>query len=359
MKLWRADMEIDKALSFVEESFIKPIIQDPEITDVSFNGEFIFFQHNSFGRLKSDILINQTEARDFIRQIANLTEQQFSFQNPLLDVSIGKYRINAVHQSIGRVDNKQAITFSIRISSVEPKITDESGYLSRELASLFDVLLHSHCSMAIGGITGTGKTEFQKYLLRKMNEKDRVIIIDNVLELDQVRFNRNCDINSWQLDDRSPNSSIQTLVKNALRSNPDWLIVAEARGPEMLDVFNSMLTGHPIITTIHAQNLESMPVRMTRMIMMADKRTDFNKIADDLNEHLHFYVYLNKSENPDGSINRYIKEVGEMTRDGDFNILYSAITGEYSQISKQGRKLLKLSGDEPKIFRRTFLGEND
>lgn len=349
-------MEIDKALQFIEESFLKPIIQDPDITDVSFNGEFLYFQHNAFGRLKSDVVINQTEARDFIRQISNLTEQQFSFQNPILDVSIGKYRINAVHQSIGRVNDKQALTFSIRISSFEPRITDENGYLTRELSSLFEVLLYSHCSMAIGGLTGSGKTEFQKYLLRKMNEKDRVIIIDNVLELDQVRLNRNCDINSWQVDDRSSNSSVQSLVKNALRSNPDWLIVAEARGPEMLDVFNSMLTGHPIITTIHAQNLESMPVRMTRMIMMADKRTDYDKIEDDLNEHLHFYIFLNKSINPDGSIYRYIEEVGEMTRDGNLNIIYSSITGEYSQISEEGRRLLRLNGEEPKVFYRTFLG---
>ena len=352
-------METDKALQYVEESFLKSIIADSAITDISFNGESIFFQHNDFGRLKSDVLINQMEARDFIRQISNLTEQQFSFQNPILDVTVGKYRINAVHQSIGRVNNRQALTFSIRIASLEPKITDDSGFVSRELSSLFEVLIYSHCSMVIGGLTGTGKTEFQKYLLRKMNEKDKSVIIDNFFELDQVRLNSDCDINSWQVDDRSPNSSIQTLVKNALRSNPDWLIVAEARGPEMLDVFNSMLTGHPIITTIHAQNMESMPIRMTRMIMMADKRTDYDKIEDDLNEHLHFYIYLSKSENPDGSIHRYIEEVGEMSRDGRFNIIYSAITGKYSPISREGQRLLKLTGDEPKVFNRAFLNKNE
>ena len=90
-----------------------------------------------------------------------------------------------------------------------------------------------------------------------MRANSRVIVIDNVLELDQMNLQNQLDLNVWQVDENRQQSSIQQLVKTALRSNPDRLIVAES-WRRMLDVLNSALTGHPIITTIHAFDITSM-----------------------------------------------------------------------------------------------------
>lgn len=351
-------MDINKAISFIENSFLNKLLQDPDITDISFNGNYIFFQHNEFGRQLSDILINQSEAKDFIRQIANLTEKQFSYQIPLLDVSIDKYRINAVHSSIGRVGNESAITFSIRIASITPRINDESGFLSDELKALFEVLLNNHCSILIGGKTGTGKTEFQKYLLRKMPENERIIIIDNVLELDQIRWDIKSDINSWQIDDRNDYSSIQQLVKNALRSNPDWLIVAESRGNEMNEILNSAMTGHPIITTLHALNIESMPYRAARMIMMNDKKSEYSEILNDISRHFQIYVYLNKNISSDGHVTRYISSIGEYLSNGQMNMIYKYDKGKnfYNKLSKDFIKGIDVK-ETTQLFKRAFIGE--
>ena len=78
---------------------------------------------------------------------------------------------------------------------------------------------------------------------------------------------------------------------NCLRSNPDWLIVAEARGEEMLEVLNSSLTGHPIITTIHALDIYNMPNRMARMIMMNPQKLRFDDVYRDISHNLRFYIY--------------------------------------------------------------------
>ena len=40
----------------------------------------------------------------------------------------------------------------------------------------------------------TYKTEFQKYIIRNFNDNVRVIVIDNVLELDAVRNESNIDL---------------------------------------------------------------------------------------------------------------------------------------------------------------------
>ena len=102
-------MDKEKLLITLKNSFLGSLLEDIEITDISYNGDSIYYLHNYLGRQKSQITVTEAEVKDFIRQIANLSEKQFSFQNPKLDVSFGKYRINAVHPSIGRKNNERSI----------------------------------------------------------------------------------------------------------------------------------------------------------------------------------------------------------------------------------------------------------
>ena len=302
-------MDIDKAISFLENSFLKELLNKEDITDISYNGQDIFYVDNYLGRLKSDISINKQAAKDFVRQIANLSEKQFSYQIPKLDVSFGKYRFNAVHQSISRKKNEECVCFSIRIASSSLRFEKDES-LKEEVRELLNVLINSNVSIVIGGITGSGKTELQKYLISQMKDNTRVIVIDNILELDQFITNDNLDLNIWQVDEKRDEASIQALVKNALRSNPDWMIVAESRGKEMLEVLNSSLTGHPIITTIHAFDMASMPIRMTRMVMMNDHSTSFEDIYNDISYHMRFYIYLKRKYLTIGKVKRYISSIG-------------------------------------------------
>lgn len=345
-----------KALQFIESSFLKDLLIDSDITDISYNGAFIFYLHNFRGRQKLKETISEEEARNFIRQIANLCEKQFSIQTPTLDVSVGRFRINAIHQSIAKRNNEGKINFSIRIASTTPIITDESTFLNAELISLFKVLLRSNVSIAIGGITGSGKTEFQKYLISSLPDNSRIIVIDNVLELDNLNID-NLDINIWQVDEKNKEASIQLLVKNALRSNPDWLIVAESRGKEMVELLNSAMTGHPIITTFHAFDIESMPKRMARMVMMNEQKQDYEMVLEDINYNFRFYVYLKREIKGDGKVLRYISEVAEIDEKGCKNTFYSFKKGHKWFGKVRPSTLEKLNYEDNQLFINTFIEE--
>lgn len=353
-------MDINKAITFIESSFLSPLMKDSDITDISFNGDNIYYLHNLYGRKLADIKSDEVEIKDFIRQVANLTDKQFSYQVPILDVSVGKFRLNAVHQSIGRIGKETSLTFSIRIASSLPRITDENNFLTDELIALFDVLIKSGMSIVIGGLTGSGKTEFQKYLLRKIPENKRIILIDNVLELEQVREQAKLDLNTWQVDDRNNNSSIQELVKNALRSNPDWLIVGEARGPEMIEVLNSAMTGHPIITTIHSIDALSMPSRMVRMVLMNDKKMSYEDTMKDILYHFRFFVYLAKESDEKGKINRRVLSLYYINEQGETNYLYQWDKKEHNfqKIGQITAKMLNFD-ESDQLFIKTFIKEKN
>lgn len=350
-------MDTQRAVNFLEESFLRDLLTNPKVTDISYNGEDIFYVHNDYGRLKSDVTIERQAAKDFVRQIANLSEKQFSYQSPTLDVSLGRYRFNALHQSVCRRNNEENICFSIRIASSSLKF-GEGDSLSEELKELLKVLILSNVSIVIGGQTGSGKTELQKYLISLMKENTRTIVIDNILELDQFKTSQCLDLNIWQVDEKRAETSIENLVRNALRSNPDWLIVSESRGKEMLDVLNSSLTGHPIITTLHAFDINSMPNRMVRMVMMNEQKMSFKDVYNDISYHLRFYIYLKRKYASDGYVKRYISSIAylgkhemETIYDSDGNIR------KFALLTKEAIEMLDLS-QASDLFKATFIGGN-
>ena len=351
-------MDKQKGLNYLLESRFKTLLSNENVTDISYNGVDVFLTNNITGREKSNIDISQQEARDFIRQIANICEKQFSFSHPYLDVSIDKYRINATHQSIGRVHDEEALTFCIRITSNRIRVKEDSEFFTPPLIELFDILLYSHCSIVIGGVPGCGKTEFQKYLLSRLSKDQKVIAIDNILELEGVRNYVGYDFGSWQYDEQNKEASINLLVKQALRNNPDWLVVAEARGKEMNEILNSALTGVPIITTVHAFDADSIPTRMCRMAMMSSDTLDYDSLLQDINYHFHFFVHMKKVTDRKGNIKRYIASIVAVDRYGNHQTIYKNDLKhkDYCPINKTCLAYLSYDDGYPD-FIEAFIGE--
>jgi pilus assembly protein CpaF len=295
--------------TYLENSFLADLLLLDGLTDLSYNGEELYYATNRHGRAKATKQPTLEEVADFLRQIANLTEKQFSYSSPILDVSFGRYRLNAVYQSLARSHNEKTYTFSLRLASSSCRIAEDPNFFGGESKGLLLGLLKNGESIVIGGKTSSGKTELEKYLLGEMVPSSRVIVIDNVEELDLVE-NPEIDLTMWLVNESVKDASFSALIKNALRNNPDYIMVAEARGGEMLSALVSSMSGHPIITTIHAQDIEAMPERIARLAMMGNERLYKEELLDDIAHHLRYYVYLEKKENPDGSLSRYLESIG-------------------------------------------------
>ena len=306
---------IKRLVDFIENSFLKVLLFEDTVTDISYNGSEIFYQHNIVGRQKSDIKVTDVEVYDFLRHVANLGEKHFSYSEPILDISFGRYRLNAVHYSLGRVQNDKTTTFSLRIASNKPRIDFDGSFMPRIVAKILQALIQGGQSIVIGGQTGSGKTELQKFLLRQIPNNKRIIVIDNVQELTYMNENSSIDITSWQVNEYIPHGSFQELIRNSLRSHPDWLIVAESRGKEMIEILNAAMTGHPVITTIHAKSAKTMINRMVRMILMNGSDSTYDEILEDVGEHFRYYVFLNKIISEEGHIIRFLETIVEYDLD--------------------------------------------
>ncbi len=337
---------LGKVIAFLEQSFLKPWLLDGEITDISFNGKELHYVHNRRGRLLVPDSPSSAEVHDFIRQIANMSEQLFSYATPILDVSIGHYRLNAVGPAIARLDYDKTITFSLRIGH-----TKDDGRVIRfqpepALDALFRHLVRSGVSIVIAGKTGSGKTEFQKYLISIMPPHARVIVIDNVLELEGIATENALDINIWQVNSSLKKGDFSSLIENGLRSHPDWVIVAEARGGEMKDALTAAMTGHPIITTVHSLDVTTLPARMARMVMSGQASLRYAETLADIKDHFPILVYLRKREDARHHCVREIQHIAEMRSSLHKVRLIYEWDGAKAVFRKLSRKLQLKLGDE-------------
>jgi pilus assembly protein CpaF len=315
----------DSPSEYLEKSFLRELITLSGVTDISYNGRDIYYATNAQGRSKAGFAISQKEAGDFLRQIANLSEKQFSYSSPILDVSFGRYRLNAVNSSLGRVNNEKCYSFSLRLASGNCLLDQDSSFFGSGAEQILLSALSSGESVIIGGATSTGKTELQKWLLLHMKGNSRVIAIDNVEELDLID-RPSLDLTTWIVNEIIPEATFSSLIRNALRHNPDYIIVAEARGKEMLDAIHSAMSGHPIITTIHSKSLWTMPSRIVKMAMMSGERLYQNDLLEDIKDHFRYFVFLQKDVAPDGRISRHIASIGKLSETtGRMNVIYQRV----------------------------------
>ena len=75
-------MDVNKLITFIENSFLSDLLEKDSVTDISYNGESIYYLDNNLGRQRRDTLVEPQLLRDFIRQISNLSEKQFSYPQP-------------------------------------------------------------------------------------------------------------------------------------------------------------------------------------------------------------------------------------------------------------------------------------
>ena len=284
----------EECINLIEQGFLKGQFSE-NVTDISYNGYQFYGQDNETGRFKINLNVSNQEVLEFVKKIANYMLQPFSTKSPSLDVAFGNYRLNAIHPSFGRNNTIKVITFSLR--KITPKLKiKENDYVfaPEEVHRLLRYLMVSHQSILISGQTGSGKTEFQKYLVSLMDNKDRIIIIEDNYETHIKEIYPEMDITTWITKEND--DEIGFLVKNALRNNPDWIIVAETRTLNAAyEMISAVMSGHSAITTIHS---ESAKYSLNRLSNLCKKGIDLDEkmFLSNVASHIKIGVHLEKKQ---------------------------------------------------------------
>jgi pilus assembly protein CpaF len=302
-------MDNNQASIFLQNSKIGHLLTS-NVSEISYNGEQLFINYVDKGRSIVDkITLTSAEAYDLVKHLSDLGGKAFNNLNPILDLSFGQFRLNAIHDSVANSNNIGVTTFIIRQIYKGLRLKGASQNLPSAVLKLLTFLLKNHQSIIISGTTGSGKTELQKFLVSLVDSNQRIIMIEDTYETHLKELNPKLDISIWLLNEQEGNRGlIGQLIKAGLRNNPDWLMLAEARGQETNELLLSVTSGIPIITTIHAQSALNAIERMIQMMGNSSK-FEASYLAREIANHIHVYIHLSKQIDEKGKIIRKIEEI--------------------------------------------------
>jgi Flp pilus assembly CpaF family ATPase len=163
----------------------------------------------------------------------------------------------------------------------------------------------------------THNTEVSKQLFSYVPPTDRIVTIEDVQELHLKTLYPEKDVFAWLT---TPKVTIADEVKASLRCNPRWVVVSETRGAEAYEMLQAIMTGHNMVTTLHATNTAGIPRRFVGMCKSAAD-LDEELLTNDILENFDFGVHI-KRLNYKGNTIRYLHELCEYGLDGKTRMLF-------------------------------------
>ena len=245
---------------------LQKFLDDDDITDVSYsNGGQIHLKTLSKGIYPvEDPEINNAFMEKLAFQCSNVMGSTFNMAHPLLDAESAELRLNFVHESIATNGVACVIRKTpAKIRLNKKKLLDE-GYVNIQIHDFLMKCVEGHCNIIVSGETGSGKTELVKYLASHIKENEKIITIEDTLELHLDKIYPHRDIVAMKTNNIAAYSD---LLEGCMRQNPQWILISEVRSAEaVMAVRNSISSGHNIISTIHSDKASSIPMRMYALL---------------------------------------------------------------------------------------------
>lgn len=259
------------ASGFTKLDMLQDLIDDSNITEVMINGPNNIFVEEEGKISKSDLTIrSQRKLEDIIQQMVSDVNKSVNTSTPIVDARLEDgSRINIVLPPIAV--NGPIVTIR-KFPSVRIVMEDliKIGSLDKNVAEFLKILVQARYNIFISGGTGSGKTTFLNVLSDFIPTDERIIVIEDNVELQITNIP-----NIVRLEARQSNTegegeiTIRDLIKSSLRMRPDRIIVGEVRSDEAVDMLQAMNTGHDgSISTGHGNSPLDMLARLETMILM-------------------------------------------------------------------------------------------
>ncbi len=295
---------------FAEMDFgpIQEYLDNDDITDISYsnNGQ-VWLKTLSKGIYRiENPAINNAFMEKLAFQCSNVMGKSFNAAHPFLDSESAELRMNFVHDSVARNGIACVIRKTPAKIRLEKSKIIADKYVTADIHELLITCVHGHCNIIVCGETGSGKTEFVKYLASNTYENEKLITIEDTLELHLDKIYPNRDIVAMKTNNIASYSDV---LVTCMRQNPKWILLSEVRSAEaVMAVRNSISSGHYILSTIHADKASSIP---NRMYSLLETNQNIEQFLKSIYRYIQIGVYIRGYQ--DKKTKRFIREIAEVT----------------------------------------------
>ena len=278
---------------------LQPYIDDPNIANIHVNGcDNVWLVYRDGTKVRGEAAADSD--RDLVEILSTAarrigrSEKRWDQVSWELHLQLpGGERLHGVMGLTGR----PAITIRRHDFSIyRLKHLIELGVVDAGLAEFLAAAVRAKLNLIVAGGTNTGKTTLLRCLLNEIAAEERVVTVEDNLELGLDRFvDLHPDQVCWErrganIEGRGE-ATLADCVRATLRQNPDRVIVGEIRGVEVVDMLRAMSQGNDgSMSSIHADSSKGAIVRLGMYTAEAglDEETSNKWIANavDLIVHL-------------------------------------------------------------------------
>lgn len=304
------DFQKSYMLKRQDYGILYPYLMMDSVTDINWNGKQLWIDDLQKGRFMAPEVLSQAFVDRFVLLLSNVSGMPFDRMNPVLEAETEELRISVVHSCVAH----GGVTISLRkmpaVRRLKKNDMLKSGYCSEEICNFLIRCVEAHCSIAICGLPGAGKTELLKFLTKYIPATERVITIEDVLEIHYQKINPDKDCVEMKV---AENFTYTEAIKTCLRQLPKWIILSEARSIEIRYLLESMSTGAHGMTTLHADDVRNIPDRMRNM---AGGTEDMSRIENDTYRFIDIGILVKSCRDNAGRIHRRIDQIAVFDRYG-------------------------------------------
>lgn len=250
---------------------IQELLEDEEITEIMVNGyDRIFIEKG--GRLYDSGRSFDSRERllEIIRKIVAEANRTINLTSPIVDARLKDgSRVNAVLDPVAINGPILTIRRFGEIPITAERLV-EMGSVTEECLQMLKQLVRAGYNILISGGTGAGKTTFLNIMSSFIPHDERIITIEDSAELQLHGIENLVRLEArMATPDGVQEISIRSLIKTALRSRPDRVIVGEVRSEEAIDMLQAFNIGEDgSMSTIHANSAVDALYRLETIVML-------------------------------------------------------------------------------------------
>ncbi|MDD6057738.1 MAG: ATPase, T2SS/T4P/T4SS family [Clostridiales bacterium] len=295
--------------------FWKYLIQ-PNVTDVDYNGSQLWITDLKRGRYRAKEMVTEQFLHAFTHNISNCVNKQFNHANRILEADTRELRISIIHHSVAASGISICIRKSPCIVRNSIRTMLAQNYCEEKILQLLINCVLAGMNFVFGGEPGAGKTECAKFFMQFIPKEERVITIEDSLEIHYADINPGADAVELRI---GQGFTYTDAIKASLRQNPKWLMLSEARSVEVTSLLEQWSTGVNGFTTIHLDDLRKLP---DRILNMMNNVNDADRMENRIYRYVNVGVLIRKCKDEDGSVRRYIDQLCFYSREGTKNRIY-------------------------------------
>ncbi|HEX2563751.1 MAG TPA: ATPase, T2SS/T4P/T4SS family [Acidimicrobiales bacterium] len=194
------------------------------------------------------------------------------------------------------------------------------GSIDVALREFLSAAVRARKNFIICGGVDAGKTTLLRALLNEVGPGERIVTIEDNLELGVDRYpDLRPDVVALEAREENVEGEgeidLATLVRWGLRMNPDRVIVGEVRGHEVIPMLNAMSQGNDgSMCTVHANSSLSAFSKLAMYAVQAPERLNLEATNLMVANAINFVVYIAMSPGSEGEggVRRYVSSVREV-----------------------------------------------